>query len=650
MADVKELIKGCGGVFATKVGDEVTHLVATPAQFSKNGAKVKDASNYPDIRIVDFEWLNNSLSSKSKIDEDGYLLDPTQEDAVIGSDTLVAASTASKKRRRADDDDDPPAPTNLKKSKVMQKDGQKAKSRSMNIPVDEHCPSQQNYRVYVNDAGMIFDATLNQTNSGNNNNKFYRLQVILDGQSYYTWTRWGRVGITGQSKMLGDGTLASALKNFHAKFKDKNGGLWDDRHNIARPGKYNFLELSYEDSSNEDNDDLPGAGRRRASKESTESTHSEQVESKLPGPVQRLMKLIFNQQYFDDTLASLDYDTNKMPLGKLSKRTLLRGYEVLKELAALVQNPNIAPASNTGIGAVTDLSNTYLSLIPHAFGMRRAPILQNMATIKKEIDLLETLTDMQLANDIMKSAKGNKDQDGQSNVMDRQYQGLGMGEMTPLDLTSIEAVELSAYLSGSAGATHHMQYSVQDIFRIERQGENDRFAQSEYSRVKNSDRRLLWHGSRATNFGGILSQGLRIAPPEAPVSGYAFGKGIYLADVSTKSAGYCDSYSSGNIALLLLCEAELGRPPLKLTNADYNAGERAKEAKCISTWGVGQTSPASWKDASSVHTGLKGVKMPDVKQAPGPSNEENAYLLYNEYIVYDVAQIRLRYLFRVEMK
>lgn len=31
------------------------------------------------------------------------------------------------------------------------------------------------------------------------------------------------------------------------------------------------------------------------------------------------------------------------------------------------------------------------------------------------------------------------------------------------------------------------------------------------------NRRLLWHGSRTTNFAGILSQGLRIAPPEAPV-------------------------------------------------------------------------------------------------------------------------------------
>ena len=31
---------------------------------------------------------------------------------------------------------------------------------------------------------------------------------------------------------------------------------------------------------------------------------------------------------------------------------------------------------------------------------------------------------------------------------------------------------------------------------------------------------------------GILSQGLRIAPPEAPVTGYMFGKGVYFADMS----------------------------------------------------------------------------------------------------------------------
>jgi poly [ADP-ribose] polymerase 2/3/4 len=63
---------------------------------------------------------------------------------------------------------------------------------------------------------------------------------------------------------------------------------------------------------------------------------------------------------------------------------------------------------------------------------------------------------------------------------------------------------------------------------------------------------LLWHGSRVSNFGGILSQGMRIAPPEAPVSGYLFGKGIYLADMAEKSINYCRSYGQPTALILLL--------------------------------------------------------------------------------------------------
>ena len=66
-------------------------------------------------------------------------------------------------------------------------------------------------------------------------------------------------------------------------------------------------------------------------------------------------------------------------------------------------------------------------------------------------------------------------------------------------------------------------------------------------------------------------------------------------------------HSSGNTGLLLLCEAELGDPPLKLTNADYEAGEKAKADNKLSTWGVGQTAPQVWKDAGSVHKSLAGV-------------------------------------------
>jgi len=106
-----------------------------------------------------------------------------------------------------------------------------------------------------------------------------------------------------------------------------------------------------------------------------------------------------------------------------------------------------------------------------------------------------------------------------------------------------------------------------------------------------------------------LSQGLRIAPPEAPVNGYMFGKGVYLADMSSKSAGYCQYDQSGGIGLLLLCEAELGKPMLELINADGNAPEEAKKQGCYATWGKGTTGPVTWKDASCVNENLKGIKI-----------------------------------------
>ena len=68
-----------------------------------------------------------------------------------------------------------------------------------------------------------------------------------------------------------------------------------------------------------------------------------------------------------------------------------------------------------------------------------------------------------------------------------------------------------------------------------------------------------------SNFLGILSQGLRIAPPEAPSTGYMFGKGVYFADLVTKSAQYSHGYKS---QLLLLCEVALGNALELVTNED----------------------------------------------------------------------------------
>ena len=88
-----------------------------------------------------------------------------------------------------------------------------------------------------------------------------------------------------------------------------------------------------------------------------------------------------------------------------------------------------------------------------------------------------------------------------------------------------------------------------------------------------------------------------------------FGKGVYLADISSKSAGYTAHFTSNNTGLLLLCEAELGRPMLELTDSDYDAGEKAKKQGSFSTWGKGRITPQGWKDAGVIHDNLKGVMM-----------------------------------------
>jgi poly [ADP-ribose] polymerase len=376
-----------------------------------------------------------------------------------------------------------------------------------------------------------------------------------------------------------------------------------------KPGKYAYLERSYGESSDEDDSEDGDAAEED---KGTVRSIAPPPSSTLEPATQELMKLIFNQDFFDEAMREMNYDANKLPLGKLSKTTINRGYQALKDLSEVLDDPTLAMSRHDmhAAAATEHLSNLYYSLIPHAFGRSRPPVINNNEKLKREIELLESLADMKDAEKILKV----KTEDNDMHPLDRQFQGLGLEEMTPLEPASTEFTELKDYLCESVGATHGMKYQVKDIFRIERQGELQRFKNEFGEEVQ--DRRLLWHGSRCTNFAGILSQGLRIAPPEAPVSGYMFGKGIYLADMSSKSAGYCAAYASNGHALLLLCEAELGRPIQTLTDADYEAGEKAKQQGMLSTWGQGSTGPQAWKDAGCVHPSLAGVHMVSFSLSP----------------------------------
>ena len=56
------------------------------------------------------------------------------------------------------------------KAKQPKQDGQKAVSHDIDVPIDEGF-HQAVVKVYIDDEGIIYDASLNQTNIGGNNNK-----------------------------------------------------------------------------------------------------------------------------------------------------------------------------------------------------------------------------------------------------------------------------------------------------------------------------------------------------------------------------------------------------------------------------------------------------------------------------------------------
>jgi hypothetical protein len=75
-------------------------------------------------------------------------------------------------------------------------------------------------------------------------------------------------------------------------------------------------------------------------------------------------------------------DVKKMPLGKLSKPQIAKGYECLEELEAVLKQPKPSRPKST------ELSSRFYTLVPHNFGRRRPPVIEEMDVIQSKYDML----------------------------------------------------------------------------------------------------------------------------------------------------------------------------------------------------------------------------------------------------------------------
>lgn len=535
------------------------------------------------------------------------------------------------------------------------------------VRVDQFCALQEEARVYQS-GGVNWSATLNQTNITMNNNKFYIIQLLqLDDGSYAIFNRWGRQGQGGQAKIFDGLSLPQAKSDFQKKFSDKTRNQWSAGHHafVPVPGKYTWLDMD-ENGEHEDPEEpieeAPSKPFKKgaishasassvsayASSTRPSSTSAMDVDEPssssltlakpssstgtkapctLDPRVADLVQMIFDNSMMTKTVAAMNYDVKKQPLGKLSKLTIKKALGVLKEIEDLLTSGKSSQAK------ISDCSNRFYTLIPHVSGKMRLPYIDNLVILEEKLNLLETLNEIDAAAKLKKA----DDTTGDSHIhpLVRQYQQLNL-ELVPLDKNS----ELWATLAKWVAQTHaptHTDYKLKilDIFEVDRPKDHAHFVP--YEGLHNQA--LLWHGSRMSNWVGILSQGLRIAPPEAPVTGYMFGKGVYFADIVSKSANYCATSRSDNIGLLMACQVALGDTYDK-TSAEFVKQLNPRFHSCK---GVGLSEP----DPRETVTLEDGVQVPLGKLVPTPGIDESD-LLYNEFIVYDVAQIKFRYFFKFQ--
>jgi len=319
----------------------------------------------------------------------------------------------------------------------------------------------------------------------------------------------------------------------------------------------------------------------------------------------------------------MEVDLRKMPLGNLSKRHVKSGYEVLKNIEKTLNNDQLDDKKRAQ--ELLGLTNQFYTFIPHDFGTNDITIIDSAEVLKTKMTLMEALIDIEIATTLMKQ-KGEGD-DVESPI-DINYKKLKC-EISPLEKKGKEWDLVKEYVSNQQG-----MYSLEliDAYKIDREGEDEQFKTS----AKMGNRQLLWHGSRTTNYVGILSQGLRIAPPEAPKSGYRFGKGIYFADICEKSAGYCRGGSS-DVILMMLVEVSLGR--VKELYSDQYMEKPLPGSD--STKALGSIAP------DKQITLENGTVLPLGK--PKKTGVKSS-CSHNEYIIYSKPQACIRYLLKLTIK
>ncbi|RHY09485.1 hypothetical protein DYB25_004587 [Aphanomyces astaci] len=395
-------------------------------------------------------------------------------------------------------------------------------------------------------------------------NVFYRMQVVHNvvQDVFVLFTNWGRMGESGKYQHTPFKCVTSAEDEFKKIFKSKTGNVFGHDLFVKKIGKY--MVNPRRRSRHEYHESVT------ASFSSTSLTHPKSI---LDNVVQQILGVVTDLKCLEQAATGYDHSLRDMPLVELEPSVLATALDRLSEIKTILDenasvlkkmNSTDQPLEPAQIGALADSwraatdgiaekSSRYFELVPRSDASCDDVPLASFLTVddvNKEITRVRHLLDVAHTSKIILGAKANA-----VHPLDYCYDAMQV-HLTPASTADVDVI--SAYFEAGFSrkpSTH----KVTRVLKVQRKGEAERMQDIAVP----GHHTLLWHGTKKSNLMGILSRGLCIAPPEAPTTGYAFGKGIYFADSAEKSFNYCgsDPYTlpdKRKVHYMLLCDVALG--------------------------------------------------------------------------------------------
>jgi len=320
---------------------------------------------------------------------------------------------------------------------------------------------------------------------------------------------------------------------------------------------------------------------------------------------------------FKEQMKKFDLDVKKLPLGALTKVQINKGYACLDQLEEAI---------NSGKSSkIEALTNSFYTIVPHAFGRTRPPLINDAEVVQNKRDMLAVLGDIELAHNLTKETEDKKEVD---HPLDANYKLLD-SDLEPVAKGSEEYQYIEKYMQ----VTKDRALELIDVFKVNRHTEGARFKAHE----ETDNRRLLWHGTNVAVVVAILKTGLRIMPH----SGGRVGRGIYFASENAKSANYVGP--AGDIGIMFLNEVVLGKEH-HISQDDPSLREAPKGYDSIIAKGWTEPDPA--KDIVVDIDGHE-VVVPQGKPIKIPEWSKSSFS-QTEYLVYKENQCRIRYLLKIK--